>query len=122
LTDIVTFDGFAADVRSVYSGIDIACVPSTAPDPFPRSVMEAMGHGLVVIAAPCGGIPEMIIDGRTGFLASDPETFGAIVAKLQSDPALRLTIGEQARAYCRSDLALDRLHTEVRNVYQLVAN
>jgi len=122
LTDVVAFDGFVADPGLVYSGIDVACAPSTAPDPFPRSVMEAMGHGLVVIAAPCGGIPEMIIDGQTGFLASDPATFGAIVARLQSDPALRITIGEQARAYCRSHLALDRLHAEVRNVYQLVAN
>ena len=35
---------------------DVVCVPSTAPDPLSRSVMEAMGHGLTVVAVPSGGI------------------------------------------------------------------
>ena len=120
LNDIITFDGFVADPESVYKGIDVACVPSIMPDPLPRSVMEAMGNGLVVIAAPCGGIPEMIADGQTGFLVSDPTSFAAVVVRLQRDPALRITIGQQARSYCLSHFALDRLHAEIFHVYRLV--
>jgi glycosyltransferase involved in cell wall biosynthesis len=117
----VAIEGFVDDPRSVYQGIDVVCVPSTTPDPFPRSVMEAMGHGLVVIAAPCGGIPEMIVDGQTGFLTSDSTRFAAIVAQLQNNPSLRMEIGAKARAYCFSHLGLDRLHAEVRDIYQRVA-
>ena len=46
--DRVAFEGFVADPDGVYSGIGVVCVPSTAPDPLPRAVMEAMGRGLVV--------------------------------------------------------------------------
>ena len=119
LSEFVTLEGFVTDSESVYNDIDIVCVPSTAPDPFPRSVMEAMGHGRVVIAAPCGGIPEMIIDGQTGFLTSDPTEFAAVVARLQRDPTLHLAIGRAARVYCQSHFGLGRLHAEVRHVYEL---
>ncbi|MEJ0093437.1 MAG: glycosyltransferase family 4 protein [Methylocella sp.] len=119
LSDVITFENFVADPDRVYDDIDIVCVPSTMPDPFPRSVMEAMGRGLVVIATPCGGIPEMIIDGKTGFLVSDPSLFATTVLRLQDDPALRRSIGKEARSYSLSHFGLDRLHEEVRNVYQL---
>jgi glycosyltransferase involved in cell wall biosynthesis len=119
LSDVVSFENFVTDPERVYDGIDIVCVPSTMPDPFPRSVMEAMGRGLVVIATPCGGIPEMIADGETGFLASDPSHFAAVVLRLQNDPALRDSIGRQACSYSLSHFGLDRLHDEVRHVYQL---
>lgn len=121
LHEFVTIEEFVSDPASVYKDIDVVCVPSTTPDPLPRSVMEAMGHGLVVLAAPCGGIPEMITNGKTGFLVSDPREFGAIIARLQDDVALRLAIGREARSYCQSHFGLGRLHAEVRHVYELAA-
>jgi glycosyltransferase involved in cell wall biosynthesis len=120
LSELVRLERFV-DVDDVYKDIDIVCVPSTAPDPLPRTVMEAMGHGLVVIAAPCGGIPEMIIDGENGFLTSEPSCFASVVARLQNDPSLRLAIGRKARAHCEAHFGLDRLHREVRQVYELAA-
>jgi len=69
LTDCVRFDGFVDAPNKVYEGIDIVCVPSITPDPFPRAVMEAMGRGKIVIATPSGGIPDMIDHTRNGFLA-----------------------------------------------------
>jgi hypothetical protein len=37
--------------------------------------MEAMGRGLVVVAAPTGGIVEMIVDGHSGFLTANDREF-----------------------------------------------
>jgi glycosyltransferase involved in cell wall biosynthesis len=110
LSEFVTLEGFVTDSGTVYNDIDIVCVPSTLPDPLPRSVMEAMGHGRVVIATPCGGIPEMIIDGETGFLVNDPDALASVVVRLLNDPDLRLAIGRAAGAHCEEHFGLDRLH------------
>jgi glycosyltransferase involved in cell wall biosynthesis len=113
----VVFEGFVDDPAQVYSGIDVVCVPSTTPDPLPRAVMEAMGRGLVVLAAPCGGIPEMIVDGENGFLVDNEQEFAAVIERLQREPELLPHIGRRARQRCLSMFALERLHENVGQVY-----
>src|SRR5262245_6288296 len=117
LASQVDFEGFVANHDEVYLGIDVVCVPSTAPDPLPRSVMEAMGRGLAVLAAPSGGIPEMIIHGESGFLVSNQQEFATAVRRLQSEPELLREIGRNARDLCVSMFTLERLHEHVGHVY-----
>jgi glycosyltransferase involved in cell wall biosynthesis len=117
----VAFEGFVADPDGVYADIDVVCVPSTAPDPLPRSVMEAMGRGLVVAAAPCGGIPEMITHGENGFLIENPQDFVATMQRLQSKPQLLREIGRNARDRCVFAFTLQRLHEGVDRVYARAA-
>jgi glycosyltransferase involved in cell wall biosynthesis len=121
LASQVAFEGFVANHDEVYLGIDVVCVPSTAPDPLPRSVMEAMGQGLAVLAAPCGGIPEMIIDGENGFLVSNQQEFATAMRRLQSEPELLREIGRNARDRCISMFTLERLHENVGHVYARAA-
>jgi glycosyltransferase involved in cell wall biosynthesis len=47
-----------------------ACVvvPSVGPDSLPMTVSEAQNCGVPVIASAVGGIPEQVLDGRTGWL------------------------------------------------------
>ena len=122
LASQVALEGFIANPDEVYSGIDVVCVPSTAPDPLPRSVMEAMGRGLVVLAAPSGGIPEMIIHGENGFLVSNQQDFAITVQRLQSEPELLIDIGRNARDRCVSMFTLKRLHENVAHVYAHAAS
>lgn len=119
LTNAVSVEGFVSDPEAVYRDIDIMCVPSTTPDPLPRSVMEAMGRGLPVVATRSGGIPEMIIDSETGFLADNAEALAAALAKLAADPALRQRTGDRARQRCLDMFTLPKLHQEVSRVYAL---
>ena len=51
-----------------YRDIDVLVVPSLWNDTLPTVVLEAMQYGLPVIASNLGGIPEMIEDGKTGWL------------------------------------------------------
>jgi glycosyltransferase involved in cell wall biosynthesis len=121
LASRVVFEGFIADPDEVYSGIDVVCVPSTTPDPLPRSVMEAMGRGLAVLAAPCGGIPEMIAHGDNGFLVGNQRDFAVTIQRLQREPELLLGIGRRARERCLSMFTLERLHENVDHVYARAA-
>jgi glycosyltransferase involved in cell wall biosynthesis len=83
--------------------------------------MEAMGRGLVVLAAPCGGIPEMIVHGDDGFLVGSQQEFAAIIQRLQSEPELPRDIGRRARERCLSMFTLERLHEQVGHVYARAA-
>ncbi len=51
----------------------LAVVPSRSEN-FPNTCVEAMGTGLPVLASPCGGMAEMVEDGRTGWLARSAAT------------------------------------------------
>jgi glycosyltransferase involved in cell wall biosynthesis len=121
LASRVVFEGFVAHPDEVYSGIDVVCVPSTTSDPLPRAVMEAMGRGLAVLAAPCGGIPEMIVHGEDGFLVGNQRDFAVTIQRLRSEPELLLDIGSRARERCLSMFTLERLHENVGHVYARAA-
>ncbi len=56
-----------AAMSQLYGEAAVFCVMSFF-DPFPLVVLEAMAHGLPVVAAPTNGVPEMVLDGTTGLL------------------------------------------------------
>jgi 1,2-diacylglycerol 3-alpha-glucosyltransferase len=76
----------------------------------PRIVLEAMAHGVVVVAGRDSGVDDLIRDGVTGILvdASDPGRCAEQLVALTRDRSLRERIGRQAvcfadrhRAACR---------------------
>lgn len=81
----------------------------------PLSVLEAMAAGVPVIAAPLGGIPEVIADGVTGLLAApgDVATLQRHLRKLLMDRKLAARIGGAARESvarrCAPERALGKL-------------
>lgn len=50
--------------------------PIDCPEPFGLVMLEAMACGTPVIARPCGSVPEVVADGRTGFVV---ETLAGLV-------------------------------------------
>ena len=50
--------------------LDLLVVPSTAAEATTRVILEAYSAGVCVVALPSGGIPEVLQDGRTGFLTN----------------------------------------------------
>ena len=74
---------FLGDARALLFPIDW-------PEPFGLVTIEAMACGTPVIAYRRGSIPEVIEDGRTGFIVDDPA--GAVAAVAQLDRLDRATI------------------------------
>jgi len=62
--------------------IDVLVVPSVWHDPSPRVVSEAYAYGVPVIGSNTGGIPELVEEGRTGFLF-DPSSPTDLAAKMR---------------------------------------
>jgi glycosyltransferase involved in cell wall biosynthesis len=70
----------------------------------PIVLMEAMMHGKPVLAPDITGIPELVVDGKTGFLYR-PDDLGDFVARLQAmldDPAALGPITTQALTHLRA--------------------
>src|SRR6185437_15245964 len=63
----IEFAGFVKP-DDFLASIDILVVPSEWPEPLGRVILEAYLHGVPVIASACGGIPEVVADGVTGWL------------------------------------------------------
>ncbi|MEP7361860.1 MAG: glycosyltransferase family 4 protein [Acidobacteriota bacterium] len=94
--------GFQPDMAGAWSAMDIAVVPSTEPDSFPRSAVEAMAYSLPVVGSDTGGIGESIASGETGSLVA-PGDAGALAEALRPlvrDADLRRVQGNAGRLRC----------------------
>jgi glycosyltransferase involved in cell wall biosynthesis len=81
----------------------------------PVAVMEASVCGLPVVATRHAGIPDIVLDGRTGLLVDEGDAPGmaAAMQRLAEDPSLAATLGRAARERVCGEFsagaALDRL-------------
>jgi glycosyltransferase involved in cell wall biosynthesis len=76
ITENVQFHGRQSDVTKFLKKSDIFVYPSVWQEVFGISIVEAMAHGLPCIANNVGGIPEIIEDGKNGFLTKEPTASG----------------------------------------------
>jgi glycosyltransferase involved in cell wall biosynthesis len=110
----VEFAGWTRDVHQALASLDLLLVPSAAHEATPRVILEAFTVGVPVIAFPSGGIPELIEDGRTGFLATSPEAMARLAVDLLSGERERLAaVSRAAGAAWTRKFQLDRFHREI---------
>jgi glycosyltransferase involved in cell wall biosynthesis len=64
----VKIHGQVQDISRALAQCHAVLVPSVNPDPLPTIAIEASGAGRAVIASDCGGLPEIVSDGTTGWL------------------------------------------------------
>lgn len=100
------------EVLDRYRRAAVVVCPSRR-DGFPVACAEAMAHGRPVVASDVGGLPDMVVDGETGFLVPprDPRALRAAIDRLLADPDLRRRLGRAARerisALCGWDAVVD---------------
>jgi glycosyltransferase involved in cell wall biosynthesis len=73
--------GWREDVAAVLAELDLLVIASRA-EGMPRVMLEAFSAGVPVVAFPVGGIPEVIVDGETGFLVHE-RTSKALGARIR---------------------------------------
>lgn len=86
------------DVQSELSKANCLVIPSFQ-EHAPLAVEEAMAVGVPVVAARVGGIPEMVEDGKTGFLVDpyDIEDIAEAILRILSDERLARSMSRRAK-------------------------
>jgi glycosyltransferase involved in cell wall biosynthesis len=84
----VTIAGHQIDVGPFYRDADFVVIPTLVREALGMVSLEARLHGLPVIYADRGGLPETQIDGVTGIKLHEttPETIAQAIQGLQEDP------------------------------------
>jgi L-malate glycosyltransferase len=121
LGDVVDFVGEQQDLVPWLSTADLFLLPSSQ-ESFGLAALEAMACGVPVVASRVGGLPDVITDGRTGFLC-DPDDVGLMAERalaLVKDAALRAEMGAAAARDVRERFSTDTIVPQYEAFYARV--
>jgi glycosyltransferase involved in cell wall biosynthesis len=118
LRDRVHFLGQREDVPALLAAAKLFVLPSHE-EGFPNALLEAMAHGLPVVATRVGGVPEAVVHGETGLLVppQDPAALAEALSALLRDPDLAQKMGRAGRERAASQFTLDRMVRETEALY-----
>jgi glycosyltransferase involved in cell wall biosynthesis len=119
-SDALRFLGSIPDMYSIYQQATIFVLTSEH-EGTPNVLLEAMAAGLPVVATNAGGIPEIVQNGRTGFLAAQDkadELSSAIVTLVQN-PGVAKEMGARGRAYVEKTHSVHQLSAHLHDLYAL---
>ncbi|MFZ0131118.1 MAG: glycosyltransferase family 4 protein [Desulfobacterales bacterium] len=98
IADRVVFAGFRADLERILPCLDLVVHPAEM-EGLGVSLLQAAAAGVPIVAAPAGGIPEIVHDRVNGYLVAASDT-GALtdrVTKILADPELAKRLGAAGR-------------------------
>jgi glycosyltransferase involved in cell wall biosynthesis len=99
VSDCFVLKGHQQDMARFYGGLNLY-MNTSMHEGIPMTILEALAHGLPVVAAAVGGIVEILEDGKEGFLIDgrDPRRFADRCLLLMNDPEEYRRMARNARA------------------------
>lgn len=115
--DRVHFTGWW-DVPAALADVDVVAL-SSRNEGTPVSLIEAAAAGRPVVATRVGGVPLVVEDGVTGYLADagDPSGLAALVERLLASPETRSAVGAAGRERVLARFGKDRLLADIAALY-----
>jgi glycosyltransferase involved in cell wall biosynthesis len=109
-------------IRSVYLAVDCLALPSLW-EGFPNVVLEALAHGVPVIATDVGDVRSIVEDGVSGWVVP-PESAellaSAIIELIELPDQRRVEMGAKGAASVRDRYSADLLAARTMDVYRRV--
>lgn len=118
LSSKILFTGFFPDLNYLLSNIEVLVLPSLK-EGVPAVILEAMAMKRPVVASNVGGIPEVVIDGGTGFLVEpkNPEAIAEKVIYLLKNPRIAKEMGEKGYQRIKENFTLEKMVKEYEKLY-----
>jgi L-malate glycosyltransferase len=125
LQDAVQFVGYIPN-ESIYqflAGHHIMVMPSLA-ESFGVAALEAGACGRPVIATRVGGIPEIVLNNRTGLLVApnNVEALAEAIVTLAKDEEMRRNMGKAAWEFVRDNYAWEKSLDQMCGLYERLLN
>src|SRR5262249_29647962 len=115
----VIFTGFRLDVPAILSEATVSVLPCHTGEGLSNSILESMAAGLPVVATTVGGNPELVDDGRTGFVVP-PCDAGALansISALLSDTAMARRYGAAGKERVLTEFSLKQMVRATEHFY-----
>ena len=111
--------GEAQDVVGLLSVSDLFLLPSLQ-ESFGLSALEAMACGVPVVSSNVGGLPEVVVDGVTGFLHPPDEVsqMAESAIRILSDPELHARMAADGVRLANERFSADRIVPHYEAVYE----
>ncbi|HEX4947101.1 MAG TPA: N-acetyl-alpha-D-glucosaminyl L-malate synthase BshA [Blastocatellia bacterium] len=121
VADDVIFAGSVPNIPDYLSVADVFLMPSET-ESFGLAALEAMACEVPVIASRVGGLPEVVREGETGFLATlgDVQAMADCATRLFDDEHLRRTMGARGREIACAEFTTDRIIPQYVQLYERV--
>jgi len=118
VSEQVNFLGWIDDLRPVLRTWDIFALPSY-DEGLPVVILEAMSEGLPVVATNVGGMPELVEDGRTGYVVApgNIDTLCTALRRLATSSQLRIQQGDQGRQRAETKFSVQQMAAEIESIY-----
>jgi sugar transferase (PEP-CTERM/EpsH1 system associated) len=110
--------GARRDVPELLKLFDVFVLPSIA-EGISNTILEAMATGLPVIATRVGGNPELVVDGKTGYLVpkEDVNALATALERYILDRSILRKQGAASRERAIQELSLDRMVARYEVLY-----
>ena len=114
----VLFTGWRHDLARIYAGLDVVALTSIN-EGTPVSLIEAMAAGIPVAATAVGGVPDVVVDGETGYLvkAGDVKGIAEAIIELLRSPGKATEMGNAGRKAVYPKFAAQTLLANVEQLY-----
>jgi glycosyltransferase involved in cell wall biosynthesis len=109
IRDKIVFAGYRSDLLEVYSTCDIFLMTSIT-EGLPNTMLEAMSMGVSIVSTNVGGIPELVEEGKTGFLFDIGNTANLAekIIYMITNRALRESLSTAGRERIEKVFSFDR--------------
>jgi glycosyltransferase involved in cell wall biosynthesis len=120
IAEKTVFTGVRTDVPEILSLLDVAVLCSyPVVETFPVSLLEAMAMEVPVVATRVSGIPEMVEEGKNGFLVpvGDDKALAEAVSRLLSDRGMARRMGALGRRKVEENFTIQKTVEKTQDLY-----
>lgn len=115
--------GWRTDIADCYAALDLFVMPSKL-EGLCTALIDALAVGVPAIASHAGGMPDVVIDGKTGLLVPPerPEALSDAVVRLWNSPELRERFVTEGRKHVENCFTQDAMVEGTLRVYNDLLN
>ena len=113
------FLGPVNDISSFLQATDVFCLPSRS-EGLSNALLEAMACELPCVATRVGGNPEVVMEGKTGYLveSEDAESLAASILRILQHPQAARKMGAEGRRIVEEKFTTEAMMKRLTDSYE----